>query len=62
MWIEGLKNAMAMSHLMGTEPRLMLEHSLVYPGMTSGLCWPAPSSSPIPAPFPIPYPFEQKDE
>ena len=51
-----------MSHLMGTEPRIMLEHSLVYPGMTSGLCWPAPSSSPIPAPFPIPYPFEQKDE
>ena len=63
MWIDRLKNAVA--YVMfdrHSEPRLKLEHSLVYPGMTEGVCCTAISSSPITAPFPIPYLFEQEDE
>ena len=60
MWIDRLKNAVAYVTLDGQcEPRLKIQHSLVYPGMTAGVCWPALSSSPITAPFPIPFLFEQ---
>ena len=64
MWIDGLKNAMAYVIFNGQcEPRLKIEHSLVYPGMTAGVCWSALSSSPITATFPVPFPFfEQAGE
>ena len=39
MWIEGLKNAPAYVKIDGEhEPRLKIEHSLAYPGMTAGVC------------------------
>ena len=60
MWIDGLKNAVAYVTFDGQhKPRLKIECSLVYPGMTAGVCWAALSSSPITAPFLIPFPFEQ---
>ena len=55
IWIDGLKNAVAyVTFNRHSEPRLKLEHSLVYPGMTAGVCWTALSSSPITAHFPSP--------
>ena len=64
MWIDGLKNAMAYVAFNGQcEPRLKIEHSFVYPGMTAGVCWSAQTSSPITATSPIPFPlFEQGGE
>ena len=56
MWIDGLKNAVAYVTFDGLhKPRLKIECSLVYPGMTAGVCWPALSSGPIIAPFPVPF-------
>ena len=62
-WIDGLKNTVAYVTFDGhSEPRLKLEHSLVYPGMTAGVCCTALSSGPITVPFPVPYPFEQEEK
>ena len=42
MWIDGLKNTVAyVTFDRHCKPRLKLEQSLVYPGMTAGVCWPA---------------------
>ena len=61
MWIDRLKNTVTYVMFDGhSKPRLMLDHSLVYQGMTVGVC--TLSSSPITAPFPTPYPFEQEGE
>ena len=58
MWIEGLRKAPAVVKLDGQpKPRLIIECSLAYPGMTAGVCCTARSSSPITAPFSFPCPF-----
>ena len=58
MWIEGLGIALAFVKLDGQpEPRLKIECSLAYPGMTAGVCCMEISSSPITATFPFPNPF-----
>ena len=45
------------------KPRLKIECSLAYPGMTAGVCCMAISSSLITATFPVPLPFfEQGSE
>ena len=55
MWIEGLKKALAFVELDGQpEPRLKIECSLAYPGMTAGVCCTAISSGPVTAPFSLP--------
>ena len=54
MWIKGLRKALAFVELDGQhEPRLKIECSLAYPGMTAGVCCMAISSGPITAPFPF---------
>ena len=59
MWIDRQKNAVAyVIFNVQNGPRLKIECSLVYPGMTAGVCWPALSSGPITSPFPVPFPFE----
>ena len=64
MWIKGLRKAPAFAKLDGQpKPRLKIEHSLAYPGMTAGVCCMAISSGPITAPFPFPCPlFEEGDK
>ena len=59
MWIEGLHDKVTWVMFNGCrEPRLKLEHSPVYPGMTAGVCCTALSSSIITAPLP----FEPEDK
>ena len=56
MWVDGVKNAVAyVTFDRQHEPRLKIECSLVYSGMTARVCWPALSSSPITATFPVPF-------
>ena len=58
MQIEGLKRAPAYVELdMQPEPRLKIECSLAYPGMTAGVHCMAISSGHITAPFPFPFLF-----
>ena len=58
MWIDRLKDVVAYVTFNGPrEPRLKIEHSLGYPGMTAEVCWSALSSSLITATFPVPFPF-----
>ena len=58
MWIKGLKKTPAHFKLDGQpEPRLKIEHSLAYPGMTAGVCCLTVSSSPITALLPFSFPF-----
>ena len=53
MWIEGLGIALAFVKLDGQpEPRLKIECSLAYPGMTAGVCCMEISSSPLQPHFP----------
>ena len=61
MWIDGLKNVMAfVAFNRQCEPRLKIEHSFAYPGMTAGVCWSAQTISSITATSPILFPlFEQ---
>ena len=59
MWIDGLKNAVTyVTFDECREPRLKLDCSLVYPGMTAGVYCPSLSSGSIAAPFS----FEQEDK
>ena len=54
MWIDALKNAVAyVMFYWHHKPTLKIEHSIVYPGMIAGVCWPALSRSPIAVPFPV---------
>ena len=64
IWIEGLKNAAAYVTIDGQcEPRLKIDHSFAYPGLTAGVCWSAQTSSPITATPPILFQlFEQGGE
>ena len=64
MWIEGLKNAVAYITIdVQCQPRLKIECSFAYPGMTAGVCRSAQTSSPITATSPILcLVFEQADE
>ena len=64
MWIDGLKNAVSyVAFDRQCEPRLKIDHSFVYPGMTAGVCWSAQTSSPTTATSPILFLlFEQGGE
>ena len=59
MWIDGLKNKVTFVMFNRCRhPRLKLDCSPVYPGMTAGVCWISLSSSITTAPFS----FEPEDE
>ena len=59
MWIDGLKNKVTYVMFDGhRHPRLKLDCSPVYPGLTAGVCWISLFRGTITAPFS----FEQKDE
>ena len=59
MWIDGLHDEVTWVTFDGhREPRLKLECSTVYPGMTAGVCYTALSSGIITAPLS----FEQEDK
>ena len=59
MWIDGLNNAVTYVMFDGHwHPRLKLDCSPWYPGMTAGVYWMTISSGTIAAPFS----FEQEDK
>ena len=50
MWIEELKNTAAYITINEQcQPRLKIDHSFAYPGMTAAVCWSAQTSGPIAA-------------